>query len=533
MEGSPKVLVKSIQRRLREGLNQEKNRSYNSRVNNLLAFKRVVAHFAPKMKEAILSDLGRSHFLTDFTEIGGIDDVIDYLLKNLKTFMADQPRDISAMMAPSKAYVKPEPYGVTLILGSWNFPYATTLHPLVSAIAAGNVVCIKPSEMCPKSSAVMKEIIDALDQSVFACIEGGPEVAISVLEERWDLIVFTGSPEKGKLVAAAAAKHLTPTVLELGGKNPVVIDKDVDIDNAAKRIVQGRYINAGQLCIAPDMAFVHASRIDEFLDKVRVTITEFYGPNPKLSKDYSRIVNEMHTRRIASMLENHGGTVICGGEVDVKEKYIAPTVILNPRKDVPLGCQEVFGPVLVVFPFNNIEECIEIINSREKPLALYYFGNNKQNMELLKNKTSSGNITWNDCIMHYTICDLPFGGVGNSGLSKMFGEEGFRAMSHAKSVLERGTNNRYPASVRFPPYTEEKQRTFNRLKGWMNFSLRSAKCNMKKAAVIAVIGFLAYQGYLNPVLSKLVEMKNVLTTIASGKANNYMLLSINHIHKTF
>ncbi|OMJ95370.1 hypothetical protein SteCoe_1287 [Stentor coeruleus] len=517
MEHSPKVLIKSIQKRLHEGLNQEKNKSYTSRVNNLLSFKRVISNFAPKMKEAVFSDLGRSHFLTDFTEIGSIDEVIDYFLKNLKSFMSDQPRDISAMMAPSKAYVKQEPFGLTLILGSWNFPYATTFHPMIAAIAAGNVVCIKPSEMGPKSSSVMKEIIDALDQNVFSCIEGGPEVAIAVLDERWDLIVFTGSADKGKLVAAAAAKYLTPTLLELGGKNPVIIDKDADLDNAAKRIVQGRFLNAGQLCIAPDMAFVHSSRIDEFLDKVRKTITEFYGPNPKLSKDYSRIVNDMHTKRIASMLENHGGTVICGGEIDFKEKYIAPTVILNPRKDVPVGCQEIFGPVLVVFPFNNIEECIEIINSREKSLALYYFGSNKKNMDLLINKTSSGNITWNDCVMHCTIYDLPFGGVGNSGHSKMFGEEGFKAMSHAKSVLERGTNNRFPASVRFPPYTEDKQKTFNKLKWWMNFSLRSAKSNMKKAAVIAVIGFLAYNGYLNPVISKVIEVKNIITTFTSGK----------------
>jgi len=228
--------------RLRKGYNEGSNLSYEDRIRNLDAFLSAVVKNTDHIREAVSKDLGRCSFLTDLTEIEGLKDSVGYYKSNLKKFMSEIQKDLPALLFPGKIYLKPEPYGLSLILGSWNFPFSTTLHPLVNAIAAGNTAVIKPSEMAPHSSAVMKRIIDSLDQRVFGIIEGGPEAAIALLEERWDLIVFTGSPEKGKLIAAAAAKHLTPTILELGVKNPVIVDKDANMKNATLRITQGRYL---------------------------------------------------------------------------------------------------------------------------------------------------------------------------------------------------------------------------------------------------------------------------------------------------
>jgi aldehyde dehydrogenase (NAD+) len=448
--------------------------------------------------------------MTDLTEIEGLKDTVAYYRANLSKFMKEIPKDLPALLFPGKIYLQPEPFGLSLIIGSWNFPFSTTLHPLINAIAAGNTAIIKPSEMAPHSSAVMKEIINMLDQRVFGCLEGGPEMAIALLEQRWDLIVFTGSPEKGKLIAAAAAKNLTPTVLELGGKNPVIVDNDVSMNNAALRITQGRFLNVGQLCISPDMALVHRSRLDEFLSEMQKTIKQFFGENPKTSPDYSRMVNEFHTKRVASMLEGHGGRVICGGEVDLKEKYISPTIILNPNKDSPVGDQEVFGPILVVYTFEDFEEVLEIINRREKPLALYYFGNNKKHFEDIKVRTSSGNVTWNDCVFHYTCCDLPFGGVGNSGTNAMFGEEGFRAMSHNKSIMEKPALNVGPLNLRYPPYTPANQKKFFSTKKMMGFNVSSMKKALNYASMFVLIGVLAYKGYLAVPIDYAMQFKNMV-----------------------
>ena len=510
MESKPLIQIKSAMDRVAKGYREGANSSYSSRIKNLDALISAIEVNSDRIREAVLKDLGRSPFMTDLTEIEGLKDTVAYYKSNLRRFMDDIPKDLPALLFPGKIYLKPEPYGLALIIGSWNFPFSTTLHPLINAIAAGNTAIIKPSEMAPFSSAVMKEIVSTLDQSVYGCIEGGPETAICLLEQRWDLIVFTGSPEKGKLIAAAAAKNLTPVVLELGGKNPVIVDQDADLRNAGLRITQGRYLNAGQLCISPDMALVHKSVVDQFLSEMQKTIKQFFGENPKNSSDYSRMVNEFHTKRVAAMLEGHGGRVVCGGEVDLKTKYIAPTVILNPNKDSPVGSQEVFGPILVVYTYDDFEEVLNFINTREKPLALYYFGSNKKHFEDVKLRTSSGNVTWNDCVFHHTCCDLPFGGVGNSGVSSMFGEEGFRAMSHNKSVMEKPALNVGPLNLRYPPYTPANQKGFFRTKKMMSFNVSSMITARNYAVVATLIGILAYKGYLEVPFEYLAQFKNSL-----------------------
>jgi aldehyde dehydrogenase (NAD+) len=472
----------------------------------------------PRIHEAVQQDLGRSGFQTDLQEIDGLIDILLYFKSHLSELMADIPKDVPSLLFDSRAYLRPEPYGVALIVGTWNYPFTTALNPLVNAIATGNVALVKPSELAPHCAAVIHSIIDTLDPGVAACVEGGADVAIAVLDMRWDLIVFTGSPEKGRLIAAAAAKNLTPVILELGGKNPVIIDKDVVMDNAVKRIVQGRFMNAGQLCISPDLALVHSARLDEFVNGLKKTIAEFFGPDPKQSRDYSRIINDFHTRRIAKLLEGHGGKVICGGEVDIENRYIAPTVLLKPNKNAPVADEEVFGPILNVFSYDTIEECVEIINSREKPLAVYYFGNSRKNMETLTNCTSSGNITWNDCVVQHACPDLPFGGVGNSGIGELFGVEGFKAMSHNKSVLERGTNNSFPASLRYPPYTPGNQRNLLRVKSLFNYGLRDAKRVIRNVAIAGVVVLLAYKGYLDPLISQASQIGATILKIVKKEA---------------
>jgi aldehyde dehydrogenase (NAD+) len=498
MDNNASVRVKALRTRLRKGFYQGANLSYEARVKNLKSLRAAIEKLNLKIQEAVLKDLSRSYFMTSATETEGMIDTINYYLANLKKFMKDTPKDLPALLAPGTAYVKYEPYGVALIIGSWNFPFATTLHPLIGALAAGNVVCVKPSEVSENSSHVIKEILDSLNPDVFGCIEGGVDVAVALLEQQWDLIAFTGSSDKGKLIAAAAAKYLTPVVLELGGKNPCIVDKDANMDNAVKRIVQGRFLNAGQLCISPDLVLVHSSRLDEFLEGLKNTITQFFGQDPKLSKDYARIINDMHTKRISKLLENHKGTIVIGGQIDLPERYISPTVVLSPDKNSPLAKEEVFGPVLVVFPFNSIEECIEEVNSRDKPLALYYFGSSRQHLEALKNSTSSGSVTWNDCVYHYICGDVPFGGVGNSGISKIFGEEGFRAMSHAKGVFEKYALNPYPLSIRYPPFTESNQRLYFFLKKYTWISYNKVFKAAQITAVAGLVVALAYNGYLEP-----------------------------------
>ena len=497
------ISVQTTLARLRKGYAEGANRSYESRIQNLQALKNSIKKNESRIEEALQKDLFRSSFLTKLTETDVMIDLIDYYISNLSKYMAEVPKDLPAFLAPGKIYLKPEPYGVALVIGSWNFPFATSLKVVVVAIAAGNCVCVKPSEMSAYSSAVIREITESLDQRVFGCVEGGPEAAIALLNERWDLIVFTGSPDKGKLIASAAAKYLTPTILELGGKNPCIIDQDAKMDVSLKRIVQGRFLNAGQLCISPDMVLIHSSRVEEFTEAIKKTITDFFGSDPKKSEDFGRIINDMHTKRIGNLLDGHKGQTICGGLVDPQEKYVAPTVILNPDVNSPVGTQEIFGPILVVFTYNNFEECIDLINSREKPLALYYFGGNKKNMESLKNRTSSGNITWNDCVFHAACDDLAFGGVGNSGNAKIFGKEGFMAMSHMKSVMEKSTLN--IDSCRYPPHTLSNQKTFFRLKSFLGFPLSRVNQVAKYVVILGVVYVLVSRGYLQTVQEGLVS----------------------------
>lgn len=498
----PTSLIRETLKTLRTGFATKKTKTYNYRATLLREFKKAVLLHQNEIIDAIRSDLGRCEFLTRICEVDSLIGNIDYQLKNLKKFMQPKPCDIPLAIAPATGYVQSEPFGVALIMGSWNFPFATTLNPVICALAAGNCVCVKPSEISVNSSRVIKQMIDSLDPETLICLEGGPEIARGLLEDRWDVIAFTGSPEKGKLVAKAAAKYLTPTVLELGGKNPVIVDEDVDLEVAALRIVQARYLNLGQLCLSPEYVFIHHSMLNAFLEKVQKCIKTFFTDNPKESPDYGRIVNEFHMWRIMKLLDGHGGELITGGDGDIESKYISPTVILNPSPESELCKNEVFGPILSVFTYTSLDECIEYINAREKPLALYVFGNNQNNIDKVRLSTSSGHFSVNEAAFNYSCVDLPFGGVGESGMSMIFSKYGFEAMSHQKSVLVKSTLNMYPLTLRYPPYTPESSRSFNKIKFLNKYTVLQAARFGKRFLMLLVLIVVAYKlGWIKKLFS--------------------------------
>ena len=422
-------------------------------LRNLL---RGMKELEPKFHAALEKDLGIATPLVGRLVSTNLTmDEIELCISEVDRWVRPESTDLPLLVGPGKSYIQPEPLGVALVIGAWNYPVTTSVPYVATAISAGNCCVIKPSELAPHSSNVIAELFEKyMDKECYRCIEGKTEVAKAITTEPFDIIVFTGSTEKGKLVAKAAAEHLTPVILELGGKSPTIIDKEADLDNAALRIMQGRYMNAGQTCIACDYLFVHKEIKAKLIENFKQKLTTFYGPDPSKSKDYSKVINEFHVKRLKGYLdENHGGKVLVGGEVNIAERYIAPTLIDNPRLDSKLMQEEIFGPILPILEFDDFDYVINFINDRPKPLALYYYGSgSSKNYKRLKVETSSGGLALNESIFHFAVLQAPFGGVGFSGIGKLHGVSGFKALSHQKSVLEKGGINFFPFNVRYPPY---------------------------------------------------------------------------------
>ena len=477
-----------------KGFRSGKTRPYSYRRSQLQLLGKAFREFYDAEVAALHTDLNRCSMASKLTEAEHLVDLVDYTLSNLKAWMRDDPKDVPALLLPANTYVRYEPLGVGLIMGSWNFPFDVTLGPLISAIAAGNAAIVKPSEMSVASAAVIEKIVSVLDPECYQVVTGGPEVAADLVAKKWDFVFFTGSTEKGRLVAQAAARHLTPCLLELGGKNPAIVDRDANLVNAALRIVQGRTLNVGQICLCPEYVFVHESVAAEFERLVLSTLASFYGDDAKKSGDYGRIINTGNTQRIAKLLENHGGEVLYGGHFSVEDRYVEPTVIKNPSLNSALMREEIFGPILSLFTFSEIGEVIKFINDRDRPLAIYYCGS--ENKDEVMTRTTSGGFLQNEVAFHYAIPDLPFGGVGPSGTGRYHGEEGFRCLSNAKSVLEKDTYNGFPISLRYPPHTTANEASFLRLKGLVSFSAAEMKKSAVRAAVVSAVGFAFYKGYL-------------------------------------
>ena len=420
------------------------------------------------IRKACLTDLGKAVAETDLTEIFPIVSEAKHATRNLKKWM--KPRKVATPLSllGSSSWIKYEPKGVCLIVSPWNFPFNLTFGPLISAIAAGNCVIVKPSEMTPHSSAVMSEIVSKLfDESEIALIEGGVETSTALLELPFNHIFFTGAPSVGKIVMTAAAKNLTSVTLELGGKSPTIVDETADIKNAAKMIAWGKFANNGQICIAPDYVFVHESKRQEFSEAIQKQLSDFYGAKPENSESYARIVNEKHFDRVKSYIDDaarKGAKIIAGGKENRREKFIAPTIVEDAPLDSELMKNEIFGPVLPLYTYKNLEEPISFIRENEKPLALYIYSKSSQNVNRIIDNTRAGGTCVNNNDVHFFNHNLPFGGINNSGIGKGHGKFGFEAFSNARGILKQVL----PSSLQLmmPPYTDFKRKLIEMTIKW-------------------------------------------------------------------
>jgi aldehyde dehydrogenase (NAD+) len=384
-------------------------------------------------------------------EMLGVKREINHTIKHLKSWMKPKSVSTPLMLLGTKGLVQYEAKGLCLIISPWNYPFNLSICPLVHAIAAGNAVILKPSELSPNTSGFIKKMISSLfDKSEVAVFEGDAAVSTFLLEQKFDHIFFTGSPSIGKVVMAAAAKHLTSVTLELGGKSPAIVGPDVNVEEAAAKIAWGKFLNNGQTCIAPDYLYVHEKNYYSFLQALEATVETFYGANVAKSKDYARIVNRRHFDRIASLLEDakeKGAQVLFGGLTDADDCFISPTVLTNCTPDMRILQEEIFGPILPIMSFKDEFQVTSDIRSGDKPLALYVFSTNTEFNQYILNNTSSGTSVVNDCLIQFGHNELPFGGVNHSGIGKSGGHYGFVEFSNQKSVVIQRTNllkNFYP-----------------------------------------------------------------------------------------
>jgi len=372
-------------------------------------------------------------------------------LSHIKDWVKPVPVATPLELHPAKSYTVSEPLGVVLIISPWNFPLALCFAPLIAAIAAGNCVVIKPSEISEHCSQLVFDLIPKyMDTRAIQVVLGGAEETSELLDEYFEKILYTGSGHVGSIVLSKAAKHLTPVALELGGKSPCVVDKEVNLDVAARRIISSKFINSGQICIAPDYVLAHKDIHPQLVQKLKENIETFFGADPQKSESLGRVINQKHHKRIMSLLATTKGKVVIGGTGDEKDRYISPTLIIDVDPNSPLMKEEIFGPILPILSVNNLDEAVTFIKQRPKPLALYMFSSNSSAQDRVVSRTSSGGVCLNDCLFQFANPNLPFGGVGPSGMGSYHGKAGFDMFSHQKSVMNRNTF--LDPSARYPPY---------------------------------------------------------------------------------
>ena len=420
------------------------------RRDNLKKLREALLKYENNIYEAFWEDLRKSKFEVFGTEIGMILREAKHHSKQLRKWAKPTRVRTDLLNFGSTSRILHEPYGVVLIMSPWNYPLQLALLPLVGAISAGNCAMVKPANYSANVSEVIKEIItEIFPPEYISVVTGDRSVNQAVLDQRFDFIFFTGSPSLGKVVMEKASKHLTPVVLELGGKSPCIVEQDANLDVAAQRITFGKFLNSGQTCIAPDHLFVHKDVKDELLLKIRNCLKKFYGDDPEQSSDFGRIINDHQFSRV-EMLMGSAGTIIQGGRVNRAARYIEPTIIDDITYNDPIMQEEIFGPLLPVLEFTRLEDVISLINEHEKPLALYFFSSSDSKRDLLFSSTSSGGGCVNDTIMHVANPNMPFGGVGNSGMGCYHGKFSFDIFSHHRSVLQKTT--RFNPTVPYPPY---------------------------------------------------------------------------------
>lgn len=417
----------------------------------LKALKKSIKKHESDILDALKSDLGKNKVEAYATEIGFVKKELSYIIKELKNWAKTKSVTTPMMQFPAKSFIKYEPYGTVLIIGPFNYPFQLVMSPLIGALAAGNCAVVKPSEMTPQTSMVVQEILEEVfPENYVKVIQGEKEVTSQLLDERFDYIFFTGSTDVGQIVYEKASKHLTPVTLELGGKSPAIIDHTANLKVAAERVAFGKFMNAGQTCVAPDYVLIDNKVKMKFVKALQSTIQEFYGTQTEQSEDFGRIVNDNHFNRLVNIIEDSRQQVIYGGESNADELFVAPTIILDPELSDSVMQQEIFGPILPIIGYETLNEVYDIVEQYEKPLALYLFTEDSDQITAVFNRLSFGGGCVNDTILHLANPNLPFGGVGHSGIGSYHGKYSFELFSHEKSYITKST--KLESGLLFPPY---------------------------------------------------------------------------------
>ncbi|MCX6176091.1 MAG: aldehyde dehydrogenase family protein [Bacteroidetes bacterium] len=428
--------------------NQRDFASPTERIEQLKRLRKSIAKYEAELLEALKTDLGKSNYEGFLTEIGVTYQEIDYHIKHVKHWSAHRRITTPWFLLPSSSEVIPEPFGQVLIMAPWNYPFQLLMNPLIGAISAGNRAILRPSPEVPNVAVVIGKVIaEAFAKEEVFVVQGSIDENQWLLQQQWDYIFFTGGPFLGKIVAKAAAEKLIPVTLELGGKSPAIIEKGCDMKAAAKRVMWGKSVNAGQTCIAPDYVWVHQSDKQAFIDAAKVALEQMYSSDLSASPDFGRIVNERSFDRVAAYLQ--GAEIVLGGKTDRGQKFIETTVVSVDGWSSPVMCEEVFGPILPLRTYETLDEVIADVNAHEKPLALYFFGSDA-GAEMVLAKTSSGGVSINDTLVHVANHHLPFGGVGGSGYGSYRGKHTFEVFSHKKSVMRSPLWFNVP--IKYPPY---------------------------------------------------------------------------------
>lgn len=441
--------IKEVVQKQRDFLKTNITKDLNFRAEQLKKLRKAILDHEEEILEALASDLNKSAFEAYMTEIGIVLEEIRFMLKRFKSWAKPKKVKTPLTQFPAKSRIYSEPYGVVLIMSPWNYPFQLTIAPLVGAIAAGNCALVKPSNYSPKTSDIIAKIIEkTFPGEYIAAVLGGREANQDLLEQQFDYIFFTGGPTVGRLVMEAAAKHLTPISLELGGKSPCIVDETANINLAAKRIVWGKFINAGQTCVAPDYVFVHKNVKEKLLENMVKYIEKFFSQALVEEYRFPKIINERHFIRLLGLMES--GKIYYGGKYDQKLNRIEPTILDDVSWESPIMQEEIFGPLLPILEFSDLNEVINKVNSRPKPLALYLFTTSKSNEKTILTSISHGGGCINDTIVHLATPYLPFGGVGESGIGNYHGKASFDTFSHKKSIMKK--SNLIDIPLRYPPF---------------------------------------------------------------------------------
>ncbi len=441
--------IRTMMKNQRAFFNSGQTKDIAFRVKQLKILKHAIEENEGKILQALHEDLRKAPYEAYLTEVGIVLDEIGHMIKKVQKWARPKRVGTPIYHFPASSYIYPEPYGISLIISPWNYPFQLAVAPLAAAMAAGNCAVIKPSEFSAHTSQVMAELFDVyFDPAYISVVTGDADVSKALLAEKFDYIFFTGSPAVGKIIMTAAAEHLTPVTLELGGKSPCIVDQDANIEIAAKRIVSGKFINAGQTCIAPDYLMVHQSVKEQLVDRIIHYIHMFYGTLPTESPDYPKIINKNHFNRLLGLTKD--ATIMCGGAADSEKQILAPTLLSDVGWDHPSMQEEIFGPVLPVMEFDNLSDAIARINERPRPLALYVFSNDQSSIDSVLKNVSFGGGCVNDTLIHFATPNLPFGGVGTSGMGGYHGKFGFDTFTHYKGIMRNTVRFDFP--FRYPTF---------------------------------------------------------------------------------